>query len=234
MSDAPQHPKRFYKTATVTDANGVLLDARNLNTPGGARFLAPTRALADAVAAEWDAQGERIVPSTMPLTQLGFAALDWTPKSRDQLAQYVANYVETDLVAHRADSPVELVARQAEHWDPLLAWATQAHSVALPVVTGVIAAQVDPQMRVRVAAHAASLDDFRLTALGQAAGLAGSAIIALAMLAGRLDAEAAYQAGSLDMIWSLEKWGEDAEGRAKLDSQRAEFHNIARFVQALT
>lgn len=226
-------PRRFYKAVSVTDANGVLLDQRNLNTPGGNRFIAPTRSLAEAVAAEWDAQDERIVPSSMPLTQLSFAALDWTPKSRDQLAQYVATYVETDLCAHRADAPVELIARQAQHWDPLIDWAAKAHGLELPVVTGIIAARVDPQMRERAAAHAATFDDFRLTALAQAAGVSGSALIALALLAGQLDAEAAFQAGSLDALWSLEKWGEDAEGRAKLDSQRAEFISLARFIEAL-
>lgn len=230
---ATEAPRRFYKTAAATDANGVLLDARNLNTPGGARFAAPTRALAEAVAREWDAQVERIAPATMPLTQLAFAAIDWTPKTRDQLTTYVAAYVETDLVCHRADAPAALVERQARHWDPLVAWARETHGLELPVVTGIIAAPADPQMRERVAAHIAALDDFALTALSQAAGLSGSAVIALALLDGQLDAEAAFTAGALDPLWSLEKWGEDAEARAKLDTQRAEFQNIARFVAAL-
>lgn len=232
MSTSP--PRRFYKSVAATSAGGVALDTFTLRTPGGAAFAAPTAALAEAVAAEWDAQAEHIVPSTMPLTQLAFAAHDWTPKSRDQLTGYIAAYVETDLCAHRAAAPAALVARQAEHWDPLIAWAGETHHLALPVVTGIIAADLDPQIRARAAAHAAALDDFRLTALAQAAGLSGSTLIALALLDQRLDAEAAFQAAALDTLWSLEKWGEDAEARAKLDSQRAGFASLTRFIAALS
>lgn len=225
--------RRFYKRAAVTPVHGVTLDERTLRTPGGAAFAAPTAALAQAIAAEWNAQGDHIVPASMPLTQLAFAAIDWTVKSRDQLAQYVAAYAETDLCCHRADAPAALIARQAAVWDPLVAWAADAHGLTLPVVTGVIAADVDPLMRDRLAAHALSLDDFRLTALAQATGLAGSALIALALHGRRIDAETAYQAAALDTLWSLEHWGEDAEARAKLDTQRAEFDNIARFLATL-
>jgi chaperone required for assembly of F1-ATPase len=226
-------PRRFYQHAAATPEHGVALDQRTLRTPGGAAFIAPTAGLAQAIAGEWAGQGEHIVPTSMPLTQLAFAAIDWTPKSRDQLALYVAAYAETDLCCHRADAPAELIARQADVWNPLVAWGARAHGLALPVVTGVIAADIDPQMRERLAAHARGLDDFRLTALAQATGLAGSALIALALLAGRLDAEGAFQAASLDTRWSLDHWGEDIEARAKLDTQRAEFDNVARFVAAL-
>jgi len=196
-------------------------------------FKAPTRALAEAVAREWEAQGERIAPVAMPLTQLAFAAIDWTPQSRDELARYVAAYAETDLCCHRTDRPAELIARQAAAWDPLVAFGAEALDVALPVVTGVIAAPADAATLARVRGHAEALDDGRLTVLAQAVGLAGSALIGFALLAGRLNAEQAFQAAALDTLWSLEHWGEDAEARAKLDTQRAEFENITRFIAAL-
>ena len=225
--------RRFYTSATATPERGVSLDQRTLRTPGGAVFLAPTRALAEAVAAEWGAQGAHIVPASMPLTQLSFAAIDWTAKTREKLIDYVAAYAQTDLCCHRAESPGDLVARQSAHWEPLVAWAAQTHGVVLPVVTGIIAAEIDPEPRARLNAYAASLDDFRLTGLAQAAGLSGSALIALALLARRLDGESAFQAAALDNLWSLERWGEDEEARAKLDRQRAEFENIASFIAAL-
>ena len=226
-------PRRFYKLAAATPERGVMLDQMRLRTPGGAVFCAPTAALAEAVAGEWTAQGEAIVPGRMPLTQLAFAALDWTPRSRQQLVDYVSAYVETDLCCHRADSPAELIARQAAAWDPLVEWASAAHGLSLPVVTGIIAAKLDPQTRARLAEHAAGLDDFALTAPAHAAGFSGSVLIALPMLARRLVPKSAFEAAALDALWSLERWGEDAEARAKLDSQRAEFENISRFVEAL-
>lgn len=226
--------RRFYKTAAATPEHGVALDERKLRTPGGTVFIAPTPALAQAVAAEWEAQDEQIVPASMPLTQLAFAALDWTPKSRDKLADYVAAYAETDLLCHRAESPADLAARQAAAWDGPLDWCAATIGAHLPVVTGVLAARDHQGEVAKVRAAAAALDDFRLTALAQATGLAGSAVIALTLLYGALTPQAAFEAAALDDLWSQERWGADAEAQARLDRQRAEFENIAHFIKALS
>lgn len=234
--DAPKFARRFYKeTSVVEESRGhsVLLDTRTLRTPGGAVFVAPTRTIAELCAAEWAAQGEFIAPATMPVSQFAFAALDWTAGKRGDIVKYVAGFGQTDLCCHRADSPAELVAHQAEQWDPLVEWGAADLGVRLPVVTGIIAAKVDAAELGRIEAHAAALDDFRLTALGQAAGLAGSALIAFALLRGRLSPVKAFEAAALDNLWSLEKWGEDAEARARLSRQRSEFEALGRFLGAL-
>ncbi len=226
--------RRFYKAAAVAeDGAGVTLDERRLRTPRGAVFNAPTRALAEGMAAEWQAQGEHILPSTMPLTQLAFAAIDHTPQRRDELIQYIAKFGETDLVAHRAEAPAPLVARQTTLWDPIIVWAQHDLGVTLPVVTGILAAQVPAESLETLGAHAAALDDFQLTALSQSAGLSGSAVIAFALLRQRIDAETAFAIAFLDDLYAQDTWGEDAEAQARLDRQRAEFENIARFVAAL-
>jgi chaperone required for assembly of F1-ATPase len=228
--------RRFYAAATAGadgDVHVVRLDQRVLKTPAGRPLHLPTSALAHGVAAEWDAQGEHIVPASMPVTQLAFAAIDWTAQSRPQLIEYTAKYGETDLLCHRADAPPQLITRQAEAWDQLLDWARETHALDLTVVTGVIAAPRDEPSLARIRAFAEGLDDFRLTALAQAAGLAGSAVVALALLGRRLDGETAFQAAALDELWSLENWGEDAEARARLDRQRADFSALERFVAAL-
>lgn len=231
MSDPP---RRFYKTASVAeDGAGVMLDARRLRTPKGAPFAAPTLAMAQSMAEEWDAQGAFIVPTSMPLTQLAFAAIDHTPARRDELVAYIAKFAETDLVCHRADSPPPLVARQSTMWTPVVVWAAHDLGVVLPVVSGVLAAQVPAESLETLSAHAAALDDFQLTALAQAAGLSGSALIAFALLRQRIDAETAFTLAALDDLWSQENWGRDDEAEARLDRQRAEFENTARFIAAL-
>ena len=226
--------RRFWKQASVADDGaGVMLDERRLRTPRGAVFAAPSSTLAEGIAAEWNAQGDQIIPSSMPLSQLAFAAIDHTPTRRDELADYVAKFGETDLVCHRAASPPALVARQSMLWNPLVAWSAHDLGVILPVMTGVLPATHDPESLETLRAHAAACDDFQLTALAQAAGAAGSAVIALAMLHGRLSGQAAYAAAALDDLYSLETWGEDAEARARLDRLRAEFENVAQFLALL-
>ncbi len=226
--------KRFYKSASVDETGvGVMLDERRLRTPGNAVFAAPTRALAEAIAAEWSAQGDHIAPSTMPLTQLAFAAIDAAPARRGDLAAYVAKFGETDLLCHRADSPPGLVEGQARAWDPLLAWSEQRLGVKLPVVIGVLAAPTDEASIETLRAHADALDDFRLTALAQAAGASGSALIAFALAHRQIDAAGAFAAAALDDLWSQETWGRDEEAQARLDRLRAEFEAIDRFFAAL-
>src|SRR5262245_15563524 len=137
MSEAPEPARRFYKQAQAQDGGGaftVVLDARRLKTPAGAAFRVPPRALAEGCAAEWQAQGDHIVPARMPITQLAFAAIDWTAPNRAGRIDYVASYGETDLCCHRADTPETLVARQAATWDPLVAWGARALGVTLPIV----------------------------------------------------------------------------------------------------
>ncbi|MBX3428857.1 MAG: ATPase [Hyphomonadaceae bacterium] len=234
--EAPTLPRRFYKKATLAardEGFGVALDTRTLRTPGGAVFVAPTQALAALCAGEWEVQGEFIVPATMPICQLAFATLDWTIKNRDQSADYVAKFGETDLCCHRAEAPVELAGRQAERWDRIVTWAKQELSVELPVVTGIIAAKVDARAIAKIRDHAARLDDFRLTALSQASGLAGSALIGFGVVHNFLNASEAFEAAALDNLWSIEHWGEDGEARARLDRQRREFQDITRYLEAL-
>jgi chaperone required for assembly of F1-ATPase len=236
-SEAPSLPRRFYKNATVVEQDGgfgVVLDSRTLRTPGGAVFVGPTRALANLCAEEWNAQGEHISPPTMPTSQMAFATLDWTAKSRDKVCDYIVGFGETDLCCHRAATPEDLAGRQAELWDPVVAWGARELGVALPVVSSVIAARVEAEKLAALRAHAEALDDFRLTALSQATGLAGSVLIGFAVMRGAWGAAEAFEAAALDNLWSLEKWGEDEEARARLDRQRAEFKAIERYIEALS
>jgi chaperone required for assembly of F1-ATPase len=228
--------RRFYEAAGVAESDdgfGVTLDARTLRTPGNRVFRAPTRALAEAVAAEWAAQGEHIVPANMPLTQLAFAATDATAERREELSRALTKYLETDLLCHRAEAPPALVARQSAAWDPIMAWAESRFGLRMPVVTGVIPAGIPPQHIAAFEQEIDALDDMRRTALAQAVTLAGSALIGFALVERRLDADQAYAAAMLDEEWSLETWGEDAEARAKLKRKRAEFATLERFIATL-
>lgn len=225
--------KRFYTDAAAIQAEGgfgVALDGRSLRTPGKLVFRVPARALAEACAAEWQAQTEEIRPHTMPLTRLANVAIERTPSTRGELAAHIAQYGETDLLCHRAETPAKLVARQAAAWDPLVTWAGAALSFRPRIVAGIRAAHNDtaPLM-----AAAAALDDFRLTGLAHAVGLTGSAILGFALLRGELNALAAYEAAMLDDLYQIEAWGEDSEARRRLDAAQAAIEATARFIALL-
>lgn len=211
--------RRFYKEAGVmegADGFGVVLDGKALKTRSGNRFRAPNRALALACAKEWNAQDKIIAPLTMPMTRFVNVAMDVTAHRRAAVIAHIVNYMGTDLVSHRAETPAALAAKQGFAWDPILAWAKAAYNIDPPVVTGIAAADASAAQAI-FQAYAEAQDDFALTGLAHAVELAGSAIIGLALMDGELDAERAFQAAALDDLWSLERWGEDAEARGRLE-----------------
>lgn len=228
--------KRFYKDAAAVAGEGgwgIALDGRAVRTPARVPLLMPTEALAQEVASEWAAQGEEIKPLTMPLTGLSNAAIDRVAPDCATFAQGLAVYAETELLAYRADYPPPLVARQAAVWDPLLAWARSRYDVAFNVTAGIVHVAQPPATLARIAAAFAALDAFRLAALNQAVTITGSAVIALALNEGHVDASAAYAAGHLDEIWQAEQWGSDPLAEAPRAERQFNLASAARFLELL-
>src|ERR1041384_2115045 len=108
----PTLRKRFYQAATVGEGvpYPLLLDGRTVKTPAGGELAAPVRPLAQAIAAEWDGQGERIDPATMPLTRLANTIIDGVAPNPEPVGQEVTKYLGSDLVCYRANTPEGLVA----------------------------------------------------------------------------------------------------------------------------
>lgn len=233
----PSLPKRFYKQAAAGKYEGafaVLLDGKPVKTPGRNVLALPARALADAAAAEWAAQGEHIDPATMPLTRLANVALDRVAAEDAAVAAEIAKYAGSDLVCYRATDPAELVAQQGAAWDPVLFWARDELGARFTCAEGVRhVAQPEAALAAVRAAVDAMQRPFGLAALASATALAGSALIALALARGHLSADAAWAAAHVDEDWNIARWGEDAEAAARRAARRAEFGAAAQVLAAL-
>ena len=203
--------KRFYKQAEVTGDGpfGIALDGRPLRTPARAALAVPTPALAEAIAAEWNGQGEQILPRTMPLTGLANAAIDRVAPDVTGFADGLSVFAQNELLAYRAEHPPLLVGTQAAGWDPWLAWARQRYDVEFTVVAGIIHRPQPAAMLTRIALAYRSFDAFQLAALNPVVTICGSAIIGLAVAEGVMDAETAWKVGHLDELWQAEQWGKD-------------------------
>jgi chaperone required for assembly of F1-ATPase len=230
---APELPKRFYKAAEVAETEShfaVALDGRPVRTPSRNRVLVPTRALADALAEEWSAQGERIDPRTMPLNRLVNSALDGVSGQMDAVLGEVANYAGSDLLCYRADGPDTLVERQTAGWDPLIDWARTDLGARFALAEGVMFVKQDPAAIEAVRAAIADLGPIPLAAVNVVTTLTGSAILALAVLRGRLDAETAWSLAHIDEDWNVEKWGVDDEAAQRRENR---WRDMLAAVQAL-
>ena len=204
--------KRFYQQARVTgDAAsfGVTLDERPLRTPSRALLAVPTRALAAAIADEWNGQGETVKPRAMPLTGLSNAAIDRVAPDAEAFAKGLAVYAESELLAYRADYPPALVAHQAAHWDPWLAWAQARYDIVFNLVTGIIHQPQPSATLARIAAAYRAFDAFHLAALSPVVTISGSAVIGLAVADNAMQADDAWAIGHLDELWQAEQWGKD-------------------------
>jgi chaperone required for assembly of F1-ATPase len=230
-------PRRFYKEVSIDARDGgfaVLLDGRALKTPAKQPLVVGARALAEIVAAEWAAQGERIDPATMTATRLVNVALDRAAATRDALAAEVARYAETDVVCHLADEDLELAKREEAAWAPLRAWAGQALGVALEPVAGVRARPQPSASLAAAKARALGYDDLRLTLLAHATALLGSAVLAFAFVEGRLDAAAAFAASRIDEAHQETRWGVDAEAAERTARMAAELAVIEGMLRAVS
>jgi chaperone required for assembly of F1-ATPase len=203
--------RRFYETAStavVAEGHAVRLDGKPVRTSAGRILAAPTLALAQALAAEWDAQRETIDPAAMPLTRLANAIIDGVSDRAGPVAAEVQRYLASDLLCYRADSPRGLVERQRQHWDPILAWAHDDLGASFSLGEGVIHV-AQPEAALAAAAAAIPDDPWRLGAVNSVTTLTGSALIALALLRGRLTPDQAWQAAHVDEDWNMEQWGRD-------------------------
>ena len=209
-------PKRFYKNAAsrqTDDGHTVELDGRPIKTPAKVALTLPTLALADAIAAEWNSQGETLDLQGMTLTRLANVAIDRTPDTRAEMAEELSRYASTDVTCYLADAPAELQKRQEAAWKPWRDWAGQALGVVLVPVMGIMASPQPAASLEQVRVHALSLDDFRLTGLAWACSLLGSAVLALAVERGQVSCSDALRASCVDEDWQIEQWGEDDEAK---------------------
>ncbi len=225
--------RRFYKEAGISEGAGgftLTLDGRPGRTPGRAPLALPTRALGEAVAAEWQSQGASIDPTTMPLTRLANSTIDGVVPRDEEVRADLVRYAGSDLVVYRAAEPERLVAEQAAAWDPVHAWARDSLGAHFVLSEGVMFVE---QPAEAIAAVRAAIDrepsPFRLAALHVMTTLTGSVLIALMHAAGRLAVEDAWRAAHADELFQESRWGADYEASERRSRREADFQAASRF-----
>jgi chaperone required for assembly of F1-ATPase len=229
-------PKRFYKSVTVGDGPdggfAILLDGRAVKTPATKPFAAPTRAIAEAIAAEWQAQADVIDPTKMPTTRLANSIIDGITERTGEIRADIAKFFGSDLLFYRAEGPEGLVKRQAEHWDPVLAWAAERLGARFILAEGIMHV-TQPAAAVSAASQAIPTDPWAVGALHVVTALTGSALLALALALGFRNAEQAWTASNVEEDWNTDQWGNDDLAIDRLVVRRAEFHAAALILREI-
>jgi len=211
----------------------VRLDGRPIKTPGGRALLAPTAGLAQAMAREWMAQGDKIDPATMPLTQIACTAIDRVAPNQADIAIQVARYAETDLICYRASAPPDLAARQRKSWQPVLDWLSERKGIQLKTTEGILPLAQEQSALDVAKALVDGLDAHRLAAFALLTQSLGSFAIAAAVEASHIAVDQAADLAMLDDIYQNDKWGQDREALARLKGLRDDIDAAARYLELL-
>jgi chaperone required for assembly of F1-ATPase len=232
--------RRFYKEVVVAAPDAehtgyrILLDGKPVKTPNRATLAVPSNGLAQAIAGEWRAQEGVIRPETMILTKLANTAIDRVAPNPARAREQILVLARSDVVCYRAETPSDLIEREQQAWDPVLAWLNERFGASLRPASGIgFVAQDEAAIG---SLHSALLhrDAFFISALYAAAALLGSVVLALALSENELDSEEAFARANLDKIYQAERWGWDEQDKAKTAAERSELRQISRFLELLS
>ncbi|MFY0681720.1 MAG: ATPase [Thalassovita sp.] len=225
-------PKRFWKSAKPVETDGgwkIELDGRPVRSPAKTLMVVPSLALAEAIAAEWDAQEEEVDPNVMPFTRMANSALDKVATQHVEVADMLAEYGGSDLLCYRATTPQALVSRQAEAWDPVLEWSAAQLGVQLNIGEGIIFVAQSDEALAHFREQVRALSDFHLAAFHDLVALSGSLVLAFAAAQNYQPIDEIWQLSRIDERWQEEQWGEDDEATALAEIKRTAFHHAKRF-----
>ncbi len=225
--------RKTYKIAETGTAPGgyvVRLDGQTARTPANNPLLLQSKPLIDAIAQEWEAQGNDVRPMTMPMTRLANTMVDKARgPDRPAMNAELLKYAGSDLICYFAVKPPELIKLHQELWNPLLSWMKEKYGIVLETVSGIQYHQQPQEALDKLKKLINGLDAAEFTVVQSAAATTGSVAIALALLEERLTAEEAHQAACVDEIYQLKTWGADALAQQRLDTLQSELEVIARF-----
>lgn len=210
---------RFYKEASISTEGApagealVRLDGRPVKTPARRALSAPPP-VAARIAQEWNAQGDFILPLSMPMTRLVNAAIDGVAQSPERVADDILAFADNDLVFYRAEAPEGLVARQRALWDPVVRTAEERTGVRLVLAEGVMPVRQDERFAQRLRPLLPG-EPLSLAALHLLATLTGSVLVSLQVADRALAFDEAWSAAHVDEDWNIAEWGEDAQAAAR-------------------
>lgn len=208
--------KRLYKSVSVQKEEGggfsIRLDGRPVKTADGKFLSVQDERLANSLMLEWSAQGNKVDPKTMPVTQIVMTAFEQT-KSREEIIAHILDYIDTDLVAYQADSE-PYKSRQADIWGRWIEWLGKRYDIVFKT-TDQIEGLVQPDMfKSMVRSYLEKLNDIDLTLFQSLIEDTSSPVLTLALFEKAANADDIYEAVMLDDMIRAEIYDEEKYGAA--------------------
>jgi chaperone required for assembly of F1-ATPase len=227
--------KRWYQYVDVIFKEGgwhIVLDGKPARTPLKNPFIIPSHKLAEAIAAEWDAQGERFDKTTMPLSAYASVAIDIVPAQRPFLIDEMLAYAQTDLLCYRAEDE-KLAQKQAELFDPLVNKLADTYGIKLNVTKGIMPVAQPLENQAIIREYVKALGDFHFAGLMIGMQALSSLFLAILLKDEYLDAAGTLQASRFDERMQAETWGITETYVQKQEQIQSEVFSISQFFVCL-
>ena len=228
--------KRFFEQVKIAQTENdfeVRLDDRPVKTPLKTILRLPSKALAQQIADEWSVIETEINPFQMPMFSLAVTAIDSVLPQLSALSSEMQNYIMNDLLCYRELEDIKLQECQSKHWDPWLKWSKTEFNFELKPTKGVMPINQDENNASLLLSLISQMDIWQFTCFVRATTLSGSAILSLALLKKRLNADELFFLCFLDELYQVERWGEDEEALEKRNAIKTELYDVSEFLRLI-
>ncbi|XP_017779376.1 PREDICTED: ATP synthase mitochondrial F1 complex assembly factor 2 [Nicrophorus vespilloides] len=203
--------KRFYRKTGILHSGSnfeITLDQRKLKTPRGNLFLVDSEPLALAVAAEWDAQKENIVQTSMHLSTLCNTVID-NPNNLNKfdIVQYMLNYIDTDCILFQSGDEDDLYKLQVAEWDPIIQWFCDRFRVDLHKTRNIGGPSVKEETKAVLSKYLMSYNFAALNGFVYGVDTLKSVILTCACVEKVISVEKAVLLSRLEEEFQLGYWG---------------------------
>ncbi len=149
---------------------------------------------------------------------------------REAIIAKLLELARTDLLFFWGENK-DLFLRQEKKWMPILDWASQILKAKLEK-TNKLDVPANKEMAAPMAKILKDMSDKELACYYAATLNMRSALLALALVKGRISAEEACDLSYLEELWQNEMWGTDLEAKEKRQERCEELKEIEKYLKS--
>ena len=229
--------KKFWEKVSIkkisSDSFCVMLDKRILKTPLKRDLILPNLNLAEEIVKEWDQDSKKINTESMIFYGLISTSLDKIIDNKNLYINDILDYVDTDLICYRAESPKELVELQKNKWDPIILFIEKYIGIKVQVFQGIFPKKQHTTVHTKLTNLINQFSIFEISVLHRITNITGSIFLSLCVLKKDISKKEVFELSVLDELWQSENWGFDEEISQKRKEISIELNRSIFFLECL-
>ena len=229
--------KKFWKKIEIRQSSSkkfhLLLDNKKLTTPMKKELVLPSEILVNEVLREWDQNSDNINIDDLVFYGVLSTAIDKVNLEKEAYVNDIIDFIDTDLICYRAESPNDLIALQNKSWNPILLLIQKYIDVKIKVFKGVMPSNQDQKVHTEIKKLISNLNDVQISVLHRITNLIGSIFLSLCILKKDLLKEDAFECSFLDELWQAKNWGHEEDASIKRNKIRIELNRLIHFIDCV-